>query len=201
MVRFPKTILVFLGLALIPLLADTVLVLPFFNLSNSTNLAWIGESIAETIRESLTAHDVLALDREERLEAFRRLSIRPYALLTRASVIKLAESLDAGQVIFGQYAVSPGATGSIQITSRILDLKNIKQGPELSEMGALEDLAAVETHLARQTARAIAPKTTPPEEEYRKTRPALRVDAIESYIRGLVASTPEQKHRFFTQAA
>ena len=42
-----------------------------------------------------TAHDVLALDREERLEAFRRLSIRPYALLTRASVIKLAESLDA----------------------------------------------------------------------------------------------------------
>jgi len=29
----------------------------------------------------------------------------------------------------------------------------------------------------------------------------LRVDAIENYIRGLVASAPEQKHRFFTQAA
>src|SRR5712671_2658391 len=88
--------------------ADTVLVLPFFNLSNSANLDWIGESLAETIRESLSAHDVLALDREERVEAFRRLSIRPYALLTRASVIKLAESLDAGQVIFGQYSVTAG---------------------------------------------------------------------------------------------
>src|SRR5438105_3295791 len=86
--------------------ADTVLVLPFFNLSNSANLDWIGESIAETVRESLLAHGVLTLDREERQEAFRRLSIRPYALLTSASVIKLAGSLDAGQVIFGQYSLT-----------------------------------------------------------------------------------------------
>src|SRR5437868_6437218 len=135
--------------------ADTVLVLPFFNMSNSANLDWIGESIAETVRESLLDQGALVLDREDREEAFRRLSIRPYALLTRASVIKLAEALDAGQVIFGQYTVSAGAKGSIQITSRVLDLKNIRQGPELSEIGALEDLAAVETHLAWQTARAI----------------------------------------------
>src|SRR5215510_12503696 len=118
------SIILFLSACL--LRADTVLVVPFFNLSNTTNLDWIGESVAETIRESLTAHDVLALDREERQEAFRRLSVRPYALLTRASVIKLAESLDAGRVIFGQYTVTAGAApskGSLKITSRILDLK------------------------------------------------------------------------------
>src|SRR5437868_3285113 len=104
--------LLFASLAAFCARADTVLVIPFFNLSNSTNLDWIGESIAETIRESLTAHDLLALDREERQEAFRRLSIRPYALLTRASVIKVAESLDAGRVIFGQYSVAPGTAPS-----------------------------------------------------------------------------------------
>src|SRR3989442_10201605 len=93
--RVARVIFGFTCLALLPARADTVLVLPFFNLSNSANLDWIGESIAETIRESLIAHDVLALDREERQEAFHRLSIRPYALLTRASVLKLAESLDA----------------------------------------------------------------------------------------------------------
>src|ERR1700704_3239408 len=116
--RLANIICLLTCIALVPLRADTVLVLPFFNLSNSANLDWIGESIAETVRESLTAHDVLALDREERVEAFRRLSIRPYALLTRASVIKLAESLDAGQVIFGQYSVSEsaGSNGTIQIT-------------------------------------------------------------------------------------
>src|SRR5436309_1358826 len=202
--RIGKTIFAFICLALIPGRADTVLVVPFFNLSNSTNLDWIGESIAETIRESLTGHDVLALDREERQEAFRRLSIRPYALLTRASVIKLAESLDAGWVIFGQYSLAPAtapSVGALRITSRILDLKRIKQGPELTELGALEDLAAIETHLAWQALQALAPKTAISEEEFRKARPSIRVDALENYIRGLVASAPEQKHRFFTQAA
>lgn len=184
--------------------AETVLVLPFFNLSGSSNLNWIGESFAETIRESLAAQGVLALAREDRQEAFRRLSVRPYALLTRASVIKLAESLDAGKVVFGQYSLSPGAApskGSLRVSSRILDLKRIREGPELAELGALEDLAAIETHLAWQTLHAIAPKSTPSEEDFRNARPAARVDAIESYIRGLLASTSEQKHHFFTQAA
>src|SRR5216683_8383946 len=184
--------------------ADTVLVLPFFNLSNSANLDWIGESIAETIRESLSGQGVLALDREERQEAFRRLSIRPYALLTRASVIKLAESLDPSQVIFGQYSLTPGTAnskGSLRISSRILDLKRIKQGPEATEAGALEDLAAIETQVAWQAVQALSPKTAPSEEEFRKARPTLRVDALENYIRGLLAASPEQKHRFFTQAA
>src|SRR2546425_4082850 len=138
MSQIPKIIFVFSCLALVRSRADTVLVAPFFNLSNDPNLDWIGESIAETIRESLIAHDVLALDREERQEAFRRLSIRPYALLTRASVIKLAESLDAGRVIFGQYSVTAGTApskGSLSISSRILDLKRIAQGPELTELG------------------------------------------------------------------
>ena len=75
--RLAKTIFVCICVALIPARADTVLVLPFFNLSNSANLDWIGESFAETIRESLSAQGVLALSREDRQEAFRRLSIRP----------------------------------------------------------------------------------------------------------------------------
>jgi len=120
-----------------------------------------------------------------------------------ASVIKLAESLDA-QVIFGQYSVTAGmaaSKGSLRITSRILDLKRIKQGPELNELGAMEDLAAIETHLAWQALKALAPKTALSEEQFRTTRPSLRVDAIENYVRGLVAVAPDQKHRFFTQAA
>jgi tetratricopeptide (TPR) repeat protein len=179
--------------------ADTVLVLPFFNLTTSPNLDWIGESLAEAVREALVSHGVLALSREEREEAFRRLSIRPYALLTRASVVKAGAELDAGQVVFGQYSLTSG--GSVQITSRVLDLKRIRQGPELNELGALDDLAAIENHLAWQAVKALAPRTAPGFEEFRRTRPLLRVDAIENYIRGLMASAPEQKHRFFTQAA
>jgi tetratricopeptide (TPR) repeat protein len=186
--------------------ADTVLVLPFFNLSGNTNLDWIGESIAETVRESLAAEGVLVLAREDRLEAFRRLSVRPYTLLTRASVIKIAETLDASHVIFGQYTLMPDAAastskGSLQVSWRVANLKLIKQGQELTEIGALEDLTGMETHLAWQALRAVAPKTARGEEDFRNAWPPIRVDALENYTRGLLAVAPEQKHRLFTQAA
>src|SRR5579885_282389 len=121
--------------------ADTFVVLPFFNVSKSANLDWIGESLSESIREELASEDLVTLDRDERVEAYRRLSIRPYAILTRASAIKIAETLDADKVVYGQFdlkarpAGSTATKGTLQITARLLDLKHLRQGPELTETG------------------------------------------------------------------
>ncbi len=197
--------------AAVSLRAETVLVLPFANVSKSANLDWIGESIAETTREALASEGVLVLDREDRLEAYRRLSVRPNALLTRATVIKIGQALDASKVIHGQFDLTPpaagaGATanparGTLRITARILNIEGLKQGPEYAESGPLEDLAAIQTRLSWQTLQFIVPKTAPSEQEFLGARPPVRVDAIENYVRGLLASSAEQKHRFFTQAA
>src|SRR6185436_7163670 len=65
--------------------ADAVLVVPFFNQSKSGSVDWIGESFSETIRESLASQGLLLFTRENRVEAYRRLSLRPNAQLTRAS--------------------------------------------------------------------------------------------------------------------
>src|SRR5690349_1421283 len=83
--------------------AETTLVLPFFNYSKSPNLDWIGESIAESVRDSLASEGLLVLDRMDRLEAYRRLSVRPGAELTRATILKIGDSLDASTVIYGSY--------------------------------------------------------------------------------------------------
>src|SRR5579864_1976107 len=83
--------------------ADTVLVLPFFNHASSAGLDWIGESISESLHDSLASEGLLALDREDRLEAYRRLSLRPGAELTHASVIKIGQLLDASRVIYGEF--------------------------------------------------------------------------------------------------
>src|ERR1700735_2335204 len=133
--------------------AATYLVLPFFNVSKNPNLDWMGESLAESVREALSSEGLMALDRDERMEAFSRLSLRPYSLLTKASVVKIGEELDAELVIFGQYDVRPvpdspaGSRGSLRISARVLDLKHVKQGPEFSETGALEDLASLQEHV------------------------------------------------------
>jgi tetratricopeptide (TPR) repeat protein len=190
-----------------PAQAATYLVLPFFNVSKNSNLDWMGESLAESVREALSSEGLMALDRDDRIEAYSRLSLRPYSLLTKASVVKIGEELDAELVIFGQYDVKPvpdsaaKSRGSIQITARVLDLKHVKQGPEFSEVGALEDLAALQEHLAWQALRYLKPVSAPSEAEFQQRHPAVRVDAVENYTRGLLATNADDKHRFFTQAA
>ena len=173
--------------------ADAVLVVPFFNESKSGSVDWIGESFSETIRESLASQGLLLFTRENRVEAYRRLSIRPNAPLTRASIIKLGEALDATQVIWGHYelvaprpqagttaapAVSP--RDSLRVVARVLDLKHTRQGPEFEETGALEDLASLETRMAWRCLKFLAPRNAPSEEDFRRDRPALRLDAIET---------------------
>lgn len=193
--------------AVFSLRAETVLVLPFFNQSDSKNVDWIGESISEAVRESLISGGVLALEREDRLEVFRRLSLRPNAVLTHASIIKAGEALDATETIYGHYdlraadAGGSGSRGVLRIGARILNLKRFAQGAELSESGPVEDLAALEARLSWQVLQALRPKTTPPEDEFLKTRPRVRLDALESYIRGLLAANPDEQRRFFMQAA
>jgi tetratricopeptide (TPR) repeat protein len=190
-----------------PAQAATYLVLPFFNVSKNPNLDWMGESLAESVREALSSEGLMALDRDDRIEAYSRLSLRPYSLLTKASVVKIGEELDAELVVFGQYEVKPGqdpaakSRGSLEITARVLDLKHVKQGPEFREVGALEDLAGLQEHLAWQTLRYLRPATAPSEAEFQQRHPAVRVDAVENYTRGLLATNADDKHRFFTQAA
>jgi tetratricopeptide (TPR) repeat protein len=184
--------------------ADIVLVLPFFNQSETGNLGWIGESIAEHTRETLDSEGLLVLSREDRLEAYRRLGIRPDARLTRASIIKVGQALDAAMIVYGYFEVA-AANGdthaSLRITTRILDLKHTQPGPEFASSGPLEDLASLEMHLAWQALQVIAPHSARSEAEFLRDRPLVRVDAIENYVRGLLAVSPEQQHRFFTQAA
>jgi tetratricopeptide (TPR) repeat protein len=202
--------------------AGTSLVLPFFNHAKSTNLDWIGESIAESVNDSLASSDLLTLDRGDRLEAYRRLSLRAGAEITHASIIKIGQALDASSVVYGSYELLPGLStdtanspannpanspantqskGSLRITARILDLKLMRQGPEFGETGAMEDLAAIEVRLGWQALKQLDPQTKISEQEFSQARPPVRIDAVENYIRGLLAASPEQSSRFFAQAA
>jgi len=186
--------------------AETVLVLPFFNHSKA-NLDWIGESISESVHDSLAAEGLLVLDRDDRLEAYRRLSLRPGAELTHASIMKIGQSLDASTVIYGYYElVAPPAgkesgNGSLRVSARVLDLKRLRQFPEFTELRALEELAPLEAHLAWRALQYVNPTGAPSEQDFMRERRPVRLDAVESYIRGLLAQTPEQRQRFFAQAA
>jgi tetratricopeptide (TPR) repeat protein len=193
------------------LLAGTAAVLPFANRTatarpSQANMDWIGESIAETVRDALGPRGVVTLSREEVEEAYRQLNLRPRGVLTGGSVLKIGEALDAEQVIYGTFEFDPSPAigaqqGSLKISARIFDRRRLREGPEFIETGSLEDVATLEAHLAWRTLSLLAPKLAPPESEFRSLRPPVRLDAEESYVRGLLARAPEQQEKFFLQAA
>jgi tetratricopeptide (TPR) repeat protein len=201
-------------LALIPFIilfsslvhADTVLVLPFFNGTGTASLDWIGESVAETMREAFASQGTITLSRDDREEAYRRLQFHSHVTLTLASVIRIGQSLDADKVIYGEFNLKPGppmapkTQGTLSITAHVLDLKRSQEGPKFTEVGALEDLAVLQRHLAWQTLALVSPSTAPAEADFDRRNPVVRVDAIESYIRGLLAQSSEEKRKLFGQA-
>ena len=202
-----------LSAAAIPVFAQNIAVLPFSNVSTSSTISnpasvdWIGESIAETLRTALSARGVLTLERGSTAEAYQRLHLRERTELTEASLLKVGEVLDAEQIVYGTFSFVPaasstgGSKGSLRIRARVSDRRRLRQSAAFEESGAIEDLASLESHLAWRALTVIAPARAPAESQFRSLRPAVPLDVLENYIRGLLAAAPEQKEKYFAQAA
>jgi len=183
--------------------ADATVALPLFNTSKDRTVDWVGESAAESIIEALHGEGLVTLDRIDRAEAYQRLSLRPRVSLSRASIVKIADELDASNAIFGSYEIirDPAAKATIKLTVRVLDLRKLRQTPEFAEEGLLEDLASLQNKIAWKVLTAIVAKPVATEVEFLARQPNVRVDAMENYIRGLLTKDEAARHRFFTQAA
>ena len=202
--RWLRTILVMAALA--PASPGAIAVLPFGNASATPNsgMDWIGAALSETIREALAKHGVEILERDEVSTGYSLLRLRPLAELTHASVLKLGSTVRAERVIYGTFSHTPGpagAPGALAIQARILDLRTYQQSSVIEERGLLEDLPSLESHLSWRALLEISPGAAPPEEQHPSMRDAVRLDAEENYIRGLLAATTEQKEKYFLQAA
>ncbi|MFM2125269.1 MAG: hypothetical protein RL328_1720 [Acidobacteriota bacterium] len=180
--------------------AGSVAVLPFTNLSANPvpGTEWIGESIAEALRETLAARGLPVMDRGDVLSAYADLRLRPNAELTRASVLKMGQSMNADQVIYGAYRVD-AATGMLSVSAAISDRARALLLDLIEENGLLPDLDRVEAHLGWQALMAVAPAVAPPEDAFVSVRPPVRINAEEAFIKALVAPAAD-KERYLQQA-
>jgi tetratricopeptide (TPR) repeat protein len=197
-------LLLFLALRSQPLPAQTFVTLPYFNLSRTQSIDWIGDSFSEAVFEALSADGRLTVSREIRDASLKEMNVRRYAALTRGSVIEIAVNLSADVVIYGEMSLIPDPAGiaksRLRTVTRILFLRPMKNGPEIAESGPVEDLAALQNRIAWRVLSATggSPKI---EEEFLRSRASVRLDAQESYIRGLLAGSADQKLRLFSAAA
>ena len=124
------------------------------------------------------AEGFIALDRDKREEGYRRLSLKASSQITKASILRLGEVLDADQVIYGTFDYKdplnpnePKIKGTVRIVAQVVNLRKAHQGPEFSEMGSLEDLARLQNHLSWQMLQLRQPE----EARHLKTSFALAV--------------------------
>jgi len=189
-----------------PMHPATVLVLQFHNNSQYSDLYWVGESIAETLMNEFAAANEIVLDRESRAEGMRRLSLKSDALFTKATLIKVGQTLDADYICYGTYdAKLPNGNSqlrdsSIQISARFIDLRKMHDSPELSEAGKLTDLSRLEEHLAWGSLTYLEPRANFALQRFMIPQKLTRVDAEESYVRGLLSPNKEQQQKWLTQA-
>jgi tetratricopeptide (TPR) repeat protein len=183
---------------------ENVLVLPFSNLSANHNLDWVGESFSISVFQALSGDLPFVVQPEERDSTMRQMNVRKYAPLTRASVIEIAVNLDAVLVVYGSVEPIPGNNGArdgLRVRAQIYNARKLRHIKDFEVTGKMDDLSLVQSHLAWQILSALRPEATATEQEYLATRPTVRLDAIERYVRGLIATSPEQKLKLFTAAA
>jgi tetratricopeptide (TPR) repeat protein len=202
-----RRLLGLLFLAVLPAHSATVLILRFHNASEFPDLSWVGESVSEVLFSELSATNLIVINRDTRSEAMKRLSLRAEADFTKATIIRLGQSVDADFVIYGTYSTSLNPTVSkelrnslLNISARSMDLRHFHDGPEVSEAGKLSDLARLEEHLAWQSIKFLDPASDPKIEDFLAPQKIIRVDAQESYVRGLLSANSDQRQKWFLQA-
>ena len=133
-----------------------------------------------------------------RLGELERYGIPATAKLSRATMLHVAEDLDADFVIFGSYS-SDGKNLSVEC--RLLRVNPASLLPPLRESGALESLMDLHARLTWRMLSANDHAYPLNLAEFTKTHPALRLDAFEHYIRGLSTNDDEARLRELREAA
>ena len=171
-----------------------LVVIPFENVSTASGLDWIGEAFAQLVTNSIGSPEFYTISREDRSYAFDRLGIPLDAHLSRATLYRIGEQMGVDYLIFGSYNYDGT---SFSAHARLLDMKKPRLSREAIETGALSQLVDVQHALAWDMLREIDPSTSVSKESFIASAERVRLDALENYIRGVIANdTPERVRRF-----
>ncbi len=194
-----------------------LLVLPFDNLTNPTtsgpaagttasptqtslepaNLDWIREAVPEILNSRFTSAGFFPLTREDRLYALDHLGLPETFDPSRATALRIAQTLDANFILVGSYRLD-GTT--LTLRSRIVDVDKLSLSSEVTQTGQIAQLIPLLNSLAWQLTRKLDPGFTVAEETFRAAGSGIRLDAFEQYIRGITERDPAERLRHLKKA-
>ncbi|HEY0308714.1 MAG TPA: tetratricopeptide repeat protein [Acidobacteriaceae bacterium] len=178
-----------------------VLVLPFENHSGQPSLDWIGESFPTIINQRLGSASFLTITRDDRMYALDHLGLPLDFKPTRATTIRIAQTLDADYVIVGSFTTSGTAPDlRIQAQAQVLRMDALKLGAPIQDSTPLPRLLDLENALAWSLARQIDPTYNVAQATFLAASAGLQLNAFEDYVRGLVDRNPADSATHFQAA-
>src|ERR1700731_1803972 len=173
------------------------LVFPFENAGASPRLDWLGEGLEELTIQALSSGGQQVYSHAGRTTELERDGVPFSAKLSRASMLRVAQDLDADFVIFGSFS-SDGKT--LTIDSRILRTDPLALLPSVRETGPLESLIEMQSKVVWRNLSENHRASRPTFAKFSKVQPPLRLDPFEHYIRGLLANEDEPRVRELGEA-
>lgn len=165
--------------------------------SELVNLDWIREAAPEILDRRLNAVGYLPLTREDRLYALDHLGLPETFLPSRATAMRLAETLDAEYIVIGSFA----AEGThLKLTARLIDVTRLRMSGELVESGDISQLLPLLNSLAWQLARKLEPNLDVSRQTFVAASAGVHLDAFEQYIRGITERNADERLRHLKRA-
>lgn len=174
------------------------LVFPFENRGASPHLDWLGEGLEELAIQRLSAAGESVYSHSGRMNELERYGLPATAKLSRATMLRIAEDLDADYVVLGSFA-SDGTQLTVEL--RVLRVGATKLLAPIRESGPLDSLMDVATKLAWRTVSSSGRSYPLSLAEFSKKQRPVRLDAFEHYIRGLIAADDDARLRNLRESA
>ena len=172
--------------------AGQTLVMPFDNPRTEPRLVWLGEGSAVLIADLLEVFGASPIARDSRVSAFERLQLPPAAALSHATVIKVAQLVGATNVVVGSYDL---AGEHLTVHARLMRLETGRLLPEITERGPIAELFGIYERVARRLLDAAWARPPVPAGTL-----LAAPQALEAYVKGLVAETPPTQRTYLEQA-
>jgi tetratricopeptide (TPR) repeat protein len=186
--------------AVTPAVADRgriLLVLPFDNRTGQPSLEWIREAAAELLSSRFRSAGFDPMSRADRLYALDHLGLPQGFQPSRASSLKLAQTLDADSIVVGSY-ITDGA--GIVAEARLVDVPQLRMSEPVTARGDMRNMIDVFDSLAWKLTRQLDPRISVAEETFIAAGKGFNLNAFEQYIRGITEPDQAERQRHLDQA-
>ncbi|MCI0336949.1 MAG: tetratricopeptide repeat protein [Acidobacteria bacterium] len=183
--------------------ADIILVMPFENRSQLGDYNWIRESFAILIADVLDVPGFVVISADERNLAFEKLGLSPNDLLTRAAMIRVAETAQANLTLIGEFDIGGEKENTtIAIQARLIEREEgrLVGNKVFNFSGPLSDLQEMQGQLAWNIVYMRNPSLPYSKDQLARKATSIPPRAYQSFVKAVQTQDLKLREGFLRRA-